>query len=189
MEMDSKSQPATNKIQPEGCRDEDEDLLAWVRGTKCPCGGKKENFQTFCRDCYKALPYKTRLELWRPWKDGFAKVYSECILYLEHKTTRFLSRRRKGTSLPPTSTLSSGKGKKEPTGQRSPKAKASKSVYAQEISQYLDNLIGPSTNTSSGSVTGSTKSSTSQGTTNITEVIRQTSSGDSPLSKWLSDLL
>lgn len=159
------------KGRPEGCKPEDDDLLAFIRSDKCICGAKKDKLVSVCRDCYLVLPQQLRIELWRPWKDGFGKVYSQCIIYLETQTTRFTC--PKNTSSSPTSISSSGKDKKKNTGKHSPNTKKQKSASVQETLPLLSSLN--TTNTLPNSVADSKKSSSSQVTTNITEVIRQTS--------------
>lgn len=171
-------------FRPDGCRPEDDDILAMVRSNKCICKGKKEPLQSFCRGCYMALPRDVREELWSPWNKGFAEVYNKCTLYLLTQTSRCSN---KDTSSRQTSTSNSNKRKKKNSGKRSQDTQESRLVSAQVTSPISDQ---PTTlDTLPLFAIDSTKLSTSQETTNITEVIRQVSNVDCSTSNWLWDLI
>jgi hypothetical protein len=170
---------------PNGCTENDLDLLAWVRSTKCVCSTPKSDHSSFCRACYFALPTELRLELWRPWIGGFAEVYSQCIDYLETQTTRC---QHKNTLSPLISTSNSNKATKESSGKSSRTPKGQKSASVQEISQLSDSQMPLLSLISTSSASDSTKSSMYQETMNITEVIRQVSSNGLDHSNPFSDL-
>lgn len=167
--MSSKEKSKSPDILPEGCTAEDEDLLIWIRSIKCPCTLPKDKYISFCIECYGALSEELRYELWRPWTDGFAKIYSDCIQYLEDQTNRFTC--PKNTSSSRISTLKTGLKGKQRSGKSSPKQKKLKSVSAQETSPKQDFQNLSSSLTSQVSAANSKELSTSQATTSITEVI------------------
>lgn len=127
--------------RPTGCHEVDENLLEFVRSSKCLCGATKQPCITLCNDCYFSLPFIIRNELWRPWADGFARHYSKAIHHLESNTGRLACLTNVSTSSRQTSTSSSDKGKKKSTGTRSQRTRKSKSASVQETSQHLDSLL------------------------------------------------
>lgn len=155
------------KDLPEGCNEEDKDLLKLIKSNKCKCKDKKEQFQSFCRACYMVLPRDMREDLWLPWKCGFGKVYRACIQYLESQTSRFS---QNNTTSSQTFTSSSGKKQETSSGKLS-KDKKTRFVSVQETSPMLEEIT--TWLTSNPSVEDLEKPSSYQVTTNITEVIRQ----------------
>jgi hypothetical protein len=57
-----------------------------LAGQACVCGGAKERGQSFCRDCYFALPKETRTALYR--REGYANTWDDAIEWLRVNTTR-----------------------------------------------------------------------------------------------------
>lgn len=158
--------PKPEGWMPKGC--DDEELYNYIKSDTCPCSCKKTTFTSFCRACYFNIPFELRQDLWRPWTDGFAKVYAACIDYLEQETQRFTC--PKGTSSPATSTSSSDSVKKKPTGTHFQRTLSvtHQRLLSRATSLLSDSPSGPTTTTSSDSAKDSTKSSTSQGTTSTT---------------------
>lgn len=115
---------------------DNERLLETLKSNKCWCSSRKEEFVSFCRECSLALPFDLRMELWRPWTNGFAEIYQYCIDYLDEETTR-LCPKKESTTSSVTSTSSSAKDSKKSSGKRSRKIKAL-SVFAPEISPASD---------------------------------------------------
>jgi hypothetical protein len=59
------------------------DAVKELRGAICrPCGGPKRPMQSFCRDCFMALPKKMRDDLYKTIQDGYAVVYKEAKEHL-----------------------------------------------------------------------------------------------------------
>lgn len=111
----------------------DDELLDIVKASECRCHETKVPYSSFCRDCYLALPYDLRIDLWKPWKNGFGDVYRACMDYLEKETTRFTCPKKKNTVSSQISTSSSAPVKKKSSGKPSRK-KSPKSVSALVIS-------------------------------------------------------
>lgn len=53
----------------------DLELVRELRGEICRCGQPKASRQTFCRDCYYALPRHLRNDLYKPLGSGYAEAY------------------------------------------------------------------------------------------------------------------
>lgn len=107
-----------------------------VKSNECRCTEPKVPFSSFCRECYLALPYDLRIDLWKPWKAGFAEIYTACMDYLEKETNRFTCPKKKITTSSPTSTSSSASAKKKRSGtpSKAVKKKSPKSASALVIS-------------------------------------------------------
>lgn len=50
------------------------ELLDELRGKTCRCGRPKKKLQTFCRDCYFALPASIRKALYRDFWNGYQEA-------------------------------------------------------------------------------------------------------------------
>lgn len=55
---------------------------------KCECGQPKVKRQSFCRACYFELPMTMRSNLYKPFSDGYAEIWSEAKDYLHQQTNR-----------------------------------------------------------------------------------------------------
>lgn len=59
-----------------------------LRSTRCQCGGKKREDQSFCMRCYHKLPGDMRANLWVSFRDGYAKHYAAAKQFLEELKAR-----------------------------------------------------------------------------------------------------
>lgn len=59
-----------------------------LAGTTCVCGARKRAQQSFCHDCYYALPAAMRNSLWKLVSNGYAENYDAAKDYLRIHTNR-----------------------------------------------------------------------------------------------------
>jgi hypothetical protein len=55
----------------------------------CKCGAMKQPKQSFCKDCYYALPHGMQMALYKTWGDGYEEAYDNACTYLQANTDRF----------------------------------------------------------------------------------------------------
>ena len=60
-------------------------LLAELRGSRCRCGAAKKEGHTFCRRCYRSLPYHYRMALYDRIGDGYEEAYAAAVRELKTK--------------------------------------------------------------------------------------------------------
>ena len=59
-------------------------LVASLRGHVCPgCGRDKASHTTVCMDCFKALPYTIKTELYRSFGHGYEEAFAAAMRHLE----------------------------------------------------------------------------------------------------------
>lgn len=51
-------------------------LIAELRSVTCRCGAAKKTRQTFCPQCYYALPHSMRVRLWDLMGEGYEQAYA-----------------------------------------------------------------------------------------------------------------
>jgi hypothetical protein len=65
------------------------EILDELQGKKCRCGHRKVAGQTFCRDCFYALPQQMRDDLYKRMGQGYEEAYQAAVDYLaEQKRKR-----------------------------------------------------------------------------------------------------
>jgi hypothetical protein len=64
--------------------------IAWreLFSAVCVCGAAKKPHQSFCRECYFALPKGLRNRLYLSMSEGYAEIYDEAKDFLKIETDR-----------------------------------------------------------------------------------------------------
>jgi|WetSurMetagenome_2_1015567.scaffolds.fasta_scaffold330457_3 hypothetical protein len=65
-------------------------LCRSLRSERCPaCGRKKKSRQTFCLECYRALPKDMKRALYNRIGQGYEQAFSDALIFLEVETPAF----------------------------------------------------------------------------------------------------